>query len=76
MKQGGVKYVRTESQRPRLGSPRRRRPELVATRVTPAEKAWIEALAQTEGVTVTALIYDMVMPEVRERLAQSMCSTL
>ena len=60
----------TQCASPRAG--RRRRPELVATRVTQAEKAWIEALARTEGVSITALVYDMVMPEVKERLARSM----
>ena len=56
----------------RLPKPHLRRLELVATRVTPAEKAWIDALARTEGVSITALVYDMVMPEVKERLARSM----
>ena len=55
--------------------PRPRRSELVATRVTPAEKAWIEALARTEGCTITALIYGMVMPVVKGRLVRSLGGT-
>ena len=55
--------------------PHPRRPELVATRVTVTEKAWIEALARTEGCTITALIYGMVMPAVKERLSQSLGGT-
>ena len=53
-------------------TPHRRRPAMVATRVTRAEKAWIDAVARTEGRTVTALVYDLVMPAVKERLAQSL----
>ena len=49
-----------------------RRPELVATRVTVAEKAYVTALARAEGCTITALAYDMVMPAVKERLSQSL----
>ena len=52
--------------------PRLRRPELVATRVTVAEKAYVTALARAEGCTITALVYDMVMPAVRERLSQGL----
>lgn len=59
----------------RLASPRgphRRRPSLVATRVTTDEKVLVEALARIEGRTVTELVYDLVIPEVKERLAQSL----
>ena len=49
-----------------------RRPELVATRVTQAEKAYVRALAKAEGCSITALVYDMVMPAVNERLSQSL----
>ena len=49
-----------------------RRPELVATRVTAAEKAYVKALAKAEGCTITALVYDMVMPVVKERLSQNL----
>ena len=52
-----------------------RRLELVATRVTPAEKAYVKALAEAEGCTITALIYGMVMPAVKERLSQSLGGT-
>ena len=53
-------------------APQRRRPELVATRMTTAEKAWVQAVASAEGVSVTDLIYGLVMPSVRERLAASL----
>ena len=53
-------------------TPKRRRLELVATRVNTTEKAWVVALAKAEGVTVTDLVYGLVMPSVRERLAASL----
>jgi len=37
-----------------------------------AEKAYVTALARAEGCTITALVYDMVMPAVRERLSQGL----
>ncbi len=47
----------------RLSAPKgRKRPALVATRVTPEEKKMIVALANREGCTVTDLIYHLVMP--------------
>ena len=41
---------------------------LVATRVSAREKSLVEALAKTEGRTITDMVYEMVMPEVRSRL--------
>lgn len=49
--------------------PIRRRPYLVATRVTRAERVMIEAVAETQGVTVTELLREIVLPAVGERVA-------
>ncbi len=46
----------------------RARPETITTRLTPREKALVEALAQTEGVTISVLLHRLLMPVVRERL--------
>jgi hypothetical protein len=46
----------------------RRYPRLTATRFTVEERAWIDALAGAEGVTVTTLLRQIVLPEVRERI--------
>ena len=48
----------------------RRRPKLVATRVTPAQKDLIVTLARLEGRTVTNLVFDLVVPVVKGRLEQ------
>lgn len=48
----------------------RRRPELVATRVTEDEKVMVETEARFEGVTISDLVHGIVMPEVRQRLAR------
>ncbi len=46
----------------------RARPETITTRLTPCEKALVEALARTEEVTVSVLLHRLLMPVVRERL--------
>ena len=46
----------------------RARPETITTRLTPREKALVEALAQTEGVTISVLLHRLLMPVVLERL--------
>ncbi len=46
----------------------RARPETITTRVTPREKALVEALARTEEVTVSVLLHRLLMPVVLERL--------
>ena len=58
------------SLRPKAVRPGRRRPRLVATRVTPAQKDLIVTLARLEGRTVTSLLFDLVVPVVKERLEQ------
>ena len=46
------------------------RSKLVATRVTPEQKDLIVTLAGLEGRTVTSLLFDLVVPVVKERLEQ------
>ncbi len=46
----------------------RARPETITTRLTPREKTLVEALAQTEGVTISVLLHRLLMPVVLERL--------
>ena len=51
----------------RLSAPKgRKRPALVATRVTPEEKEMIVALANREGCTVTDLVYHLIVPVAAE----------
>ena len=50
------------------------RSELVATRVTPDQKDLIVALARLEGRTVTSLLFDLVVPVVKERLEQRLAA--
>ena len=52
----------------------KRRSELVATRVTPDQKDLIVALARLEGRTVTSLLFDLVVPVVKERLEQRLAA--
>ena len=69
---GGDEQVKTMNAPLDPTGPHPRRQELVATRVTQAEKAYVKALAKAEGCTITALVYDMVMPVVKERLSQNL----
>jgi hypothetical protein len=46
-------------------------PILVATRVTPMERGLIDTAAAAEGVTVAALVRQILLPAVRERVAAS-----
>jgi len=48
----------------------RRKPEPVATRVLPHEKARIRALAELEGVTVAEAVYRVLVPAVSKRLRE------
>ena len=48
--------------------------KLVATRVTPDQKDLIVTLARLEGRTVTSLLFDLVVPVVKERLEQRLAA--
>jgi uncharacterized protein (DUF1778 family) len=43
---------------------KRTHPELVATRVTPGQRAMIEAAAASKGVSVATLLREIVVPAV------------
>ena len=47
-----------------------RRLNLVATRVTQGQKEGIVTLARLEGRTVTDLLFELIVPRVKERLEQ------
>ena len=48
----------------------RRHPVVVATRVTRTERALIDACAEMEGVNVTLLIRNILMPAIGRRLTR------
>lgn len=43
---------------------------VVGAKVAPAEKKLVEAAAAAEGVSVSAWIYDLVLPAARTRVAR------
>jgi len=49
----------------------RKRPYVVSTRVTHAERALIEAAAEASGVTVCELVWRLVVPRVRDLVVQT-----
>jgi hypothetical protein len=49
---------------------RRRRPEVVSTRVFERDRALIRALAEAEGLSVSEAVYRLLLPAVRQRLAE------
>ena len=49
---------------------RKERPVTVSTRVYPAERGRIRAVAEAEHITVSELIHRLVMPQVNDRLRQ------
>ena len=55
---------------PKTDPPGRKRPKLVATRVTRGQKDGIVTLARLEGRSVADLLYSLIMPEVQRRLEQ------
>lgn len=46
-----------------------KRPVVVSTRTTRAERALIQAAAEEESVTVAELLHRILVPAVRDRLA-------
>ena len=48
----------------------RERPVVVSTRVTPRDRALIGALAEAEGATICVVLYRLIMPALRARLAE------
>lgn len=48
----------------------RRRPFIVSTRTTRAEKALIRAVADAEGVSVCDLLHRILLPAVAERVTR------
>ena len=46
------------------------RTTVVSTRVLPDDRACLRALAELEGVSVCEAMYRVLMPAVRERLAE------
>ena len=50
-------------------------PKIVSTRVRPSEQAFILAVAQSEGQSVSELLRGIVMPEIRDRVKDLLHST-
>ncbi len=50
---------------------KRKHPILIATRVTPRERALIDAAAGLDGVTVKDLLRRIVLPAAAERVARA-----
>ena len=50
----------------------RRYPVVVATRVTTSERALIDAAAAMDGLPISELVRNAVLPAVRERLEREM----
>lgn len=48
----------------------RERPVVVSTRVKPAERALITAVAEAEGVSVSEALHRLLMPAVRGRVRE------
>ena len=48
------------------------RPVVVSTRVAPAERGRIRAVAEAEGVSVCELLHRLVMPQVDDHLRQDL----
>jgi hypothetical protein len=51
--------------------PKRKRPVLVATRVTSRERAAIDAAAELADVPVSTLLRIIILPAVAQRLSES-----
>lgn len=47
----------------------RRHPSLVATRVTPTERAMVDAAARARGLSITALVREVLLPAVGREVA-------
>ena len=52
----------------------RERPVVVSTRVAPAERGRIRAVAEADGVTVSELLHQLVMPQVNDRLSRDLAN--
>lgn len=48
----------------------RTRPETITLRVTQGEKAMVKAVAETQGMLVSELARELIVPAVRRRLAR------